>query len=157
MAKKNANARSKRVAKKKKVANRLKNEHRNQSRSIKVKSMTYSMEVESLRPIFMKNARDFYNSGKSFDYYVFTRGEEQFVVGNIVWGYEGIHPLFVRHSSLCWYIDGDCEIMHLWDDCLEEARIEMMQSGRVHYNYVVADSREEALDKVRCALLNGAA
>lgn len=157
MAKKNANARSKRVAKKKKVANRLKNEHRNQSRSMKVKSMNYSKEVESFRQIFMKNARDFYNSSKSFDYYPFKRGEEQIAFGNILWGHEGIHPLFVRHSSLCWGIDENSEIMHLWEDCLEEALMEKMKSGRCHFNYVVADSREEAVGKVIYTLLNGVA
>ena len=71
MAKKNANARSKRVAKKKKVANRLKNEHRNQSRSMKIESMKYSSGVESFRQIFMENAKNFYHSEKSFDYYLF--------------------------------------------------------------------------------------
>ena len=47
--------------------------------------------------------------------------------------------------------------MHLWEDCLEEALMEKMKSGRCHFNYVVADSREEAVDKVKYALLNGAA
>ena len=157
MAKHNANARSKRVANKKKAANRQKNEARNQSRSMQVKSMTYSMGVEALRPILMKNARDFYNSDKPFNYYVFKRGEEQMALGNILWGHEGIHPLLVRHSSLCWGIDDNSEIMHLWEDCLEEALIEKIKSGCCHFNYVVADSREEAVDKVKYALLNGAA
>ena len=157
MAKKNANARSKRVAKKKKVANRLKNEHRNQSRSMKIESMKYSSGVESFRQIFMENAKNFYHSEKSFDYYLFKRGEELIAFGNILWGHEGIHPLFVMHSPLCWGIDENSEIMHLWEDCLEEALMEKMKSGRCHFNNVVADSREEAVDKVKYTLLNGVA
>ena len=102
----------------------------------------------------MKNARGFYNSEKSFDYYLFERGEEPIAFGNILWGHEGIHPLFVRHSSLCWGIDENSEIMHLWEDCLEEALMEKIKSGRCHFNYVVADSREEAVHKVKYALFD---
>lgn len=113
-----------------------------------------SVGAESLRPTFMDEARKFFKSGKCFGRFNMEFANVSFSLGVLVWGH---NPLDAQFQAICWGIAENTDVMEMWEDCLEEVFIQQLKSGVLHLNYLIADSREEALSKVNYAILNGAA
>ena len=165
MAKQNANARSKRVANKKRAANRQKNEYRNQSRSLKeyreFKSECYSgrdlggrvsvSDKAALKAMLMPHALDYFRSGKRFDHFGFETNTGHFELGIISYG---TNIFNAKYQTLCWGIDENSEIMKMWDECMDDALRQQASTGLLRVNYVIADSREEAWGIIREELMD---
>ena len=158
MAKKNANARSKRVAKKKKVANRLKNEHRNQSRSLKgFRLINSSVSNEGnatdsrYEDLFVDLANEWRTSNKPYvaSEFLDAYGEKG-IIGAFRYGEIGI---FAKEQIFWIGFSDNNPIARAWDDFAERLLSICYSGNTVYVNRYLTNDVYAANNAMRRDLL----
>lgn len=123
--------------------------------SVSGEGVVAATTTTAMKAELMKVAKNFFKSGKTFDFIETKENGKDCLLAVMTWGSNYFNA---GTQTVCVGTDKGSKIEKMWEDCVEQAQIEYLtkqiNKGRLHTNYIQANTMQEAWWQV-CQVLLG--